>query len=147
MTIANQVQASPGLYVNTPGQPMNTQPVPVQVGLFAPGSDNKGGGSALAAMSNAVMPANAYVTNEGVGNSISLTGALSTGSDGGNQSNPTNGTEFGSAPGGGEAGLGGVGGANMNANVGAVGDVALAGKAPAVNITFQGGAAATQYAG
>jgi hypothetical protein len=35
----------------------------------------------------------------------------------------------------------------MNANVGAVGDVTLAAQAPAVNVTFQGGAAAPQYAG
>jgi hypothetical protein len=155
MTIANQVQASPGLYVNTPGQPVtNNIAIPQQVGMFPPNSNNQGGGSIAAALSGGgssngqpqVAP-NMYITNEGVGNNITLSCALSTGTDGGNQSSPANGTEFGQATGGGAVSVGGAGGADMNANVGAVGDVALAAKAPAINLTFEGGSAAPHYAG
>jgi hypothetical protein len=121
--------------------------LPQQPGLFPPNSNNQGGGSALDAMSRGTLPANTYVNNEGVGNSISLSTALSTGTDGGNQSSPTNGVPFGSAVGGGNGAVGGVGGANMNSNVGAVGDVALAAQAPAVNVTYQGGAVPSQFAG
>jgi hypothetical protein len=154
MTIANQVQASPGLYVNTPGQPItNNIALPQQVGMFPPNSDNKGGGSALAAVSASgargepALALNTYVTNEGVGNAITLAAALSSGSDGGSQSSPANGSEFGCAAGGGACSVGGAGGANMNSNVGAVGDVVLAAKAPAINLTPEGSAALPHYAG
>src|SRR5580693_9435390 len=133
MTINNQVQASPGLYVNTPGQPItNNVALPQQVGLFPPNSNNQGGGSVQAAISASgargepALALNAYITNEGVGNSITL--ATSTVSDGGNQASTTSGTEFGSGTGGGTAGIGGAGGCDMNANVGQVGDVVLANK-------------------
>jgi hypothetical protein len=154
MTINNQVQASPGLYVNTPGQPItNNIALPQQVGMFPPNSNNQGGGSALAAVSASgargepALALNVYCTNEGVGNAITIASALSSGSDGGNQSNPANGSEFGCASGGGISAVGGQGGANMNSNVGAVGDVVLAAKAPAINLTIEGGAATPHYAG
>ena len=154
MTINNQVQASPGLYVNTPGQPItNNVALPQQVGLFPPNSNNQGGGSVQAAMGAAgannvpTLAANVYVTNEGVGNNITLATALSTGSDGGNQASAANGVPFGSATGGGSPGVGGAGGSDMNANVGAVGDAVLAAQAPAINVTFEGGAATPHYAG
>jgi hypothetical protein len=85
-----------------------------------------------------------YITNEGVGNNITVAEALTTGSDGGNQA--TLGL-LGSGSSGGTAGIGGQGGANMNSAPGAVGDVQLAAQTPAASLTFQGGNAAPQYAG
>jgi hypothetical protein len=68
--------------------------------------------------------------------------------DGGSQASASVGLDFGSASCGGEAGVGGVGGCDINANIGATGDVILANRAPAANITFQGGGAQpSQYAG
>jgi hypothetical protein len=152
MTAANQVQCSPGLSINTPGQPVtNNIAIPQQVGLFPPNANNQGGGSVQAALSGSgssngqpqVAP-NMYITNEGVGNNITVAEALTTGSDGGNQA--TLGL-LGSGSSGGTAGIGGQGGANMNSAPGAVGDVQLAAQTPAASLTFQGGNAAPQYAG
>lgn len=124
-----------------------TQPVLPGVGLFPPGSNNLSGDSVMASMSRGSVPANTYVNNEGVGNNISIVDALSSGSDGGNAPSAANGIPFGHATGGGEAGIGGVGGANMNANTGAVGDVALGGQANPGNLVYQGGAVPSQFAG
>jgi hypothetical protein len=152
------------IYGSPAGTPLNTtpfqgtqpgnavgatlQPFKPGVGLFPPNSNNLSGDSILAAAGRGDLPINTYVNNEGVGNSISIETGLSTGSDGGNQASAANGIPFGSASGGGGAGVGGVGGANMNANVGAVGDAQLGGQANPTNLTYQGsGAADRQYAG
>jgi hypothetical protein len=153
MTINNTVQASPGLNVNTPGQPVtNNIALPQQFGMFPPNSNNQGGGSVAAALAGSgsangqpQLAPNMYITNEGVGNSITIVSALGTGSDGGNQASAANGIPTGSAIGGGSPG--GQGGANANSDIGKVGDVQLGAQAPAINITFQGSAANPQYAG
>ena len=124
------------------------QPVNPGVGLFPPNSNNLSGDSVAASQSRAAIPANTYITNEGVGNNITLNSALGTGSDGGNQQSAANGIPFGCAAGGGSAGIGGVGGANMNANIGAVGDTQLGGQANPTNLTYQGGGSQpVQFAG
>jgi hypothetical protein len=122
------------------------QPFNPGVGLFPPNSNNLSGDSVQAAVSRGALPINTFINNEGVGNNITIpTGSAL---DGGNQSAPSLGSEFGQAVGGGSTGIGGAGGANMNSNVGATGDVVLSNKAPAQNVTFQGGGAQpTQFAG
>jgi hypothetical protein len=154
MTIANQVQASPGLYVNTPGQPItNNVALPQQVGMLPPAGNLQGGGCLLGALSNSgangapALAANAYITNEGVGNNLTIAVALSTGTDGGNQPNAGNGVPFGSGSGGGNGAAQGAGGNNMNSAQGAVGDVALGAQATPQSIVFEGGAATPHYAG
>jgi hypothetical protein len=152
------------LYGTPGGTPLNTtpfqgtapgnavqatiQPLIPGVGLFPPNSNNLSGDSVLAAAARAAVPVNTYINNEGVGNSITVAGALSTGEDGGNQASAANGIPYGSAAGGGQAGVGGVGGANLNANIGAVGDVQLGAQANPGNLTYQGGGSQpTQFAG
>jgi hypothetical protein len=154
MTIANQVQASPGLYVNTPGQPItNNVALPQQVGMLPPAGNLQGGGCVLGALANAgasgapALAANAYITNEGIGNNLTISVALSTGSDGGNSSQPSLGVPFGQASGGGVGAAQGAGGLNMNSAVGVVGDTALGAQAPPQSLTFEGGAATPHYAG
>ena len=122
--LLNTTPASPGLNIPTPGQPMANIGIPPNM-------------SVLAAMSAGLMPANAYTTNEGVGNNVTVASALGTGSDGGNASSPVNGVPFGS----------GAQAPNSDKQIGVAGDVQLAAQAPAANVTFQGGTAATQYAG
>jgi hypothetical protein len=124
------------------------QPVNPGVGLFPPNSNNLSGDSVAASQSRAAIPANTYITNEGVGNNITINSALGTGSDGGNQASATNGVPYGSAAGGGQAGVGGQGGANFNDKTGAVGDVQLGAQANPGNLTFQGGGSQpVQFAG
>jgi len=134
---------APGNAVQTTQQPFNPG-----VGLFPPNSNNLSGDSILAAAGRAALPINTYVNNEGVGNNISVDTGLSTGSDGGNQASAANGIPFGSGSGGGGSGVGGQGGANMNSDIGKVGDIQLGGQANPVNLTYQGGGTQpVQYAG
>lgn len=134
MAAINTTQASPGLNVPTPGQPMANIGIPPNM-------------SVQAAMSAGLIPANAYITNEGVGANITI--MTGTAQDGGSQAAPSLGVDVGAAPAGGSASGGGsaAGGMNMNSAIGVVGDVCLANRAPAANVTYQGGTSATQYAG
>jgi len=132
-----------------PGNPAQAtiQPFLPGVGLFPPNSNNLSGDSIQAACARAAFPANAIITSEGVGGTDTvLTGTPPL--DDGAQSFPAGGIPFGVAPGGGEPGIGGVGGANMNANVGAVGDVVVGNQANPSQLAFQGGGSQpTQFAG
>ena len=124
------------------------QPVNPGVGFFPPNSNNFSGDSVLASAARAALPINTYVNNEGVGNSITISEALSTGSDGGNSASAANGIPYGSASGGGGAGIGGAGGANTNSDIGKVGDTQLGAQANPTNLTFQGGGSVpAQFAG
>jgi hypothetical protein len=153
MTIYGTPGGTPLNYTGFQGtQPGNVaqaalQPLIPGVGLFPPNSNNFSGDTVQAATSRAALPMNALVSNEGIG----ITNSLSNGCpplDGGVQSAPTLGVPFGAAPGGGAGATGGVGGSNMNSNVGAVGDVVLANQANPSVITYQGGGAQpTQFAG
>jgi hypothetical protein len=143
-----------GFQGTQPGNPVQVtlQPFIPAVGMFPPGATVANGGqisgdSLLAAAGRAALPINTYVNNEGVGNNNTVGSALSTGTDGGNQSNPANGIPFGSASAGGTAGIGGSGGINQN-SMGPVGDIQLGGQANPVNLSYQGGSAnPNQFAG
>jgi hypothetical protein len=137
-----------GFQGTQPGNAVQTtqQPFLPGVGLFPPNSNNLSGDTVQAAMSRAAYPINTYINNEGVGANLTIPAGGP--ADGGSQASASVGLDFGSASGGGTAGVGGAGGCNMNANAGATGDVILANRAPAANITFQGGGAQpSQYAG
>jgi hypothetical protein len=150
VNISNTTQASPGLFVQTPGTPIANIPgaQPLQVGMFPPNANALGATSTLAECSRATLPINAIVTNEGSGQPTeTISQALSSGTDGGNQSTPANGIPFGSGFNGGTAGIGGAGGANTNGGNAVVGDVVLGAQAAPANLNFAGGTANTQYGG
>jgi hypothetical protein len=152
VSISNTTQASPGLFVQTPGTPIASIPgaQPLQVGMFPPNANALGATSTLAECSRATLPINALITNEGtpaVPLSASLCGSGGPPGDGGNQAYPAGGVPFGSGFNGGTAGIGGAGGANTNGGNAVVGDVSLGAQAAPANLNFAGGTANTQYGG
>src|SRR5689334_22696514 len=106
----NATQASPGLNIPTPGQPINNIGITTQGGMFPPGANSNGATSTLAETSAGRLPLNVLIQNEGQP-AQTLAVALSSGTDGGTQSSPANGIPFGSGLSGGTAGIGGAGGA------------------------------------
>jgi hypothetical protein len=142
-------QASPGLQVPTPGQPIQNIGITTQGGMFPPGANSAGATSSMAEMSSAKLPANALVSNEGTGlPTPSIMSALSSGTDGGNIANAANGIPFGSGFNGGGGGSDAGGGANVNGGNAVVGDTVLGGQAnPLTGLSYIGTTAATQYAG
>jgi hypothetical protein len=131
-----------GFQGTQPGNPVQVtlQPFIPGVGLFPPNSNNLSGDTLQAAASRAAYPANTLITNEGVGaNDNMMDGCPPL--DGGNQASAANGVPFGSAAGSGAGPIGGQGGANMNSNVGATGDIVLANQANPSTLTYQGGGA------
>jgi hypothetical protein len=136
-----------GFQGTQPGNPVQVtlQPFIPAVGMFPPGATVANGGqlsgdTIQAAASRAAYPANTLILNDGTGANDSIMDGCPP-LDGGNQASAANGTPFGSATGGGSAGIGGAGGADMNASVGAVGDVVLTNQANPSSLTYQGGGA------
>lgn len=160
MTITNQVQASPGLYVNTPGQPItNHVPLPVQVGMFPPNANNQGGGSTIGALANAgaaglpTLQANTVISGPGnvglgVGNaggfgSTAQTVLATIGTGGANGSASPLANNPGGSPNVGMPSTGPEANANNGGNPGALPQAQA--NAPAVALTYPAGN--TQYAG